>query len=56
MAQEQELQNQMRKLENKRFLLGQEPKRMQITTKLMKLRSQLSEVSKQLNRPVVWYK
>ena len=45
MAQEQKLQNQMRKLENKRFLLGQEPKRMQITTELMKLRSQLSEVA-----------
>jgi hypothetical protein len=29
---------------------------MQINTELMKLRSQLSEVSKQLNRPVVWYK
>ncbi len=56
MAQEQELQHQMRKLGSKRFLFGQGPERMQINTELMKLRSQLSEVSKQLNRPVVWYK
>jgi|GEM_PF-1959619 len=55
-AREQELQNQMRHLGNKRFLFGQGPERMQINTELMKLRSQLSEVSKQLNRPVVWYK
>ncbi|MFY1611247.1 CHC2 zinc finger domain-containing protein [Macellibacteroides fermentans] len=56
MAREQELQHQMRKLGSKRFLFGQGPERMQINTELMKLRSQLSEVSKQLNRPVVWYK
>ncbi|SKB85029.1 CHC2 zinc finger domain-containing protein [Macellibacteroides fermentans] len=56
MAKEQELQHQMRKLGSKRFLFGQGPERMQINTELMKLRSQLSEVSKQLNRPVVWYK
>ena len=56
MAREQELQHQMRKLVSKRFLFGQGPERMQINTELMKLRSQLSEVSKQLNRPVVWYK
>ncbi|OCW96011.1 hypothetical protein A9168_01650 [Macellibacteroides sp. HH-ZS] len=56
MAREQELQYQMRKLGSKRFLFGQGPERMQINTELMKLRSQLSEVSKQLNRPVVWYK
>ena len=56
MAKEQELQHQMRKLGSKRFLFGQGPERMQINTELMKLRSQLCEVSKQLNRPVVWYK
>ena len=56
MAKEQELQHQMRKLGSKRFLFGQGPERIQINTELMKLRSQLSEVSKQLNRPVVWYK
>ena len=56
MAREQELQHQMQKLGSKRFLFGQGPERMQINTELMKLRSQLSEVSKQLNRPVVWYK
>jgi DNA primase len=56
MAREQELQHQMRKLGSKRLLFGQGPERMQINTELMKLRSQLSEVSKQLNRPVVWYK
>ena len=56
MAKEQELQHKMRKLGSKRFLFGQGPERMQINTELMKLRSQLSEVSKQLNRPVVWYK
>ncbi|MFV0270065.1 MAG: hypothetical protein ACK5HZ_00025 [Macellibacteroides fermentans] len=56
MAREQKLQHQMRKLGSKRFLFGQGPERMQINTELMKLRSQLSEVSKQLNRPVVWYK
>jgi len=56
MAREQELQHEMRKLGSKRFLFGQGPERMQINTELMKLRSQLSEVSKQLNRPVVWYK
>ncbi|SKB46156.1 DNA primase [Macellibacteroides fermentans] len=56
MAREQELQHQMRKLGSKRFLFGQGPERMQINTELMKLRSQLSEVSKQLNRPIVWYK
>ena len=56
MAREQELQHQMRKLGSKRFLFSQGPERMQINTELMKLRSQLSEVSKQLNRPVVWYK
>jgi DNA primase len=55
-AREQDLQNQMRHLGSKRFLFGQGPERMQINTELMKLRSQLSEVSKQLNRPVVWYK
>ena len=55
-AREQDLQNQMRYLGSKRFLFGQGPERMQINTELMKLRSQLSEVSKQLNRPVVWYK
>ena len=56
MAREQELQHQMRKLGSKRFLFGQGPERMQINTELMKLRSQPPEVSKQLNRPVVWYK
>ena len=56
MAKEQELQNKMRKLSSKRFLFSQGPERMQINTELMNLRSQLSEVSKQLNRPVVWYK
>jgi len=55
-AREQELQNQMRHLGSKRFLFGQGPERMQINIELIKLRSQLSEVSKQLNRPVVWYK
>ena len=55
-AREQDLQNQMRHLGSKRFLFEQGPERMQINTELMKLRSQLSEVSKQLNRPVVWYK
>ncbi len=55
-AREQDLQNQMRHLGSKRFQFGQGLERMQINTELMKLRTQLSEVSKQLNRPVVWNK
>ena len=54
-VKEQELQIQIRSLNNKRFLTGPGPDRVLLNTELMKLRSQLSEVSKQLNRPAVWY-
>ena len=55
-ARKQDRQNQMFHMGSKHFLFGQGPEQMQINTELMKLRSQLSEVSKQLNIPVVWYK
>ncbi len=54
-AREVELQQQIDKLYNKRFITGYCPDRIQLNIDLMNLHSQLKQIAKQLNRPKVWY-
>jgi len=54
-AREVELQQQIDKLYNKRFITGSGPDRIQLNIDLMNLHSQLKQIAKQLNRPKVWY-
>jgi DNA primase len=54
-AREVELQQQIEKLYNKRFITGSGPDRIQLNIDLMNLHAQLKQIAKQLNRPKVWY-